>query len=40
MAADAKTQEWWSICKPMQEPVPDVELEEWWKTVPEVFHTD
>ena len=40
MAADAKTQEWWSICKPMQEPVPEVEPEEWWKTVSEVFHTD
>ena len=40
MAADPKTQEWWSICKPMQEPVPEAGPEEWWKTVPEVFHTD
>lgn len=40
MAADPKTQEWWSICKPMQEPLEGVTEKEWWKTIPEVFHTD
>ena len=40
MAADAKTREWWDICEPMQEPVPEREPAEWWHTIPEVFHTD
>ena len=39
MAADPKTQEWWAICRPMQRPVPEAGPEEWWKTIPEVFHT-
>lgn len=40
MAANPKTQEWWSVCEPMQTPVPEAEPGEWWKTVPEVFHVD
>jgi L-rhamnose mutarotase len=40
MAADPKTQEWWELCKPMQNPVEGRAPGEWWKTVPEVFHTD
>ena len=32
--------EWWNSTEPMQEPVPDREDGEWWKTIPEVFHTD
>jgi L-rhamnose mutarotase len=40
MAADPKTQEWWALCKPMQEPVPDRGEGEWWATMTEVFHTD
>ena len=40
MAADPKTQEWWALCKPMQEPVPDRAEGEWWATMNEVFHTD
>jgi L-rhamnose mutarotase len=40
MAADPKTQEWWALCKPMQEPVPDRAEGEWWATMTEVFHTD
>jgi L-rhamnose mutarotase len=40
MAADPKTQEWWALCKPMQEPVPDRGEGEWWATMNEVFHTD
>ena len=39
MAADPKTQEWWALCKPMQEPVPDRAEGEWWATMNEVFHT-
>ena len=39
MAADPKTQEWWALCKPMQEPLPDRGKGEWWATMNEVFHT-
>jgi L-rhamnose mutarotase len=40
MAADPKTQEWWAVCKPMQEPVPGTGPDGWWKVIPEVFHVD
>ncbi len=40
MAADPKTQEWWTIMQPMQEPSPDRAEGDWWTTMAEVFHTD
>jgi L-rhamnose mutarotase len=40
MAADPKTQEWWAIMKPMQEPVPTRAPGEWWANMDEVFHAD
>ena len=40
MAADPKTQEWWSIMMPMQAPLPSRGEGEWWVTMEEVFHTD
>jgi L-rhamnose mutarotase len=40
MAADPKTQEWWSVCMPLQEPLPDRAEGEWWASMREVFHTD
>jgi L-rhamnose mutarotase len=40
MAADPKTQEWWSIMMPMQRPVENRDEGEWWATLEEVFHTD
>src|SRR5262245_39088643 len=40
MAADPVTQEWWSICKPIQEPIPGLPPGEWWGFMEEVFHTD
>ncbi len=40
MAADPKTQEWWSVCIPMQEGLPTRKAGEWWATMDEVFHTD
>jgi L-rhamnose mutarotase len=39
MAADPKTQEWWAIMKPMQEPIPSRKPGEWWANMVEVFHT-
>ncbi len=40
MAADPKTQEWWSIMKPMQQPLETRARGEWWADMDEVFHTD
>lgn len=40
MAADPKTQEWWAVCMPLQRPVEDRAEGEWWKEIPEIFHTD
>jgi L-rhamnose mutarotase len=40
MAAHAKTQEWWSVMKTMQEPLPTRKEGEWWAQMEEVFHLD
>lgn len=40
MAADPKTQSWWKVTDPMQEPLPDRQEGAWWAAMREVFHTD
>ena len=40
MAADPKTQEWWAIMNPIQEPLPTRAEGEWWAEMEEVFHLD
>lgn len=40
MGEDPKTQEWWDVMKPMQRPVAECTGEEWWHSIPEVFHVD
>ncbi|HEY7417321.1 MAG TPA: L-rhamnose mutarotase [Ktedonobacteraceae bacterium] len=40
MAADPKTQEWWTHTDPMQEPHEEHAPGEWWTVMKEVFHTD
>ena len=40
MAADPKTQEWWSIMEPMQQPLSTRQPGEWWAEMEEVFHHD
>jgi len=40
MAADPTTQQWWAVCKPCQEPLPDRADEQWWADMEEVFHLD
>ena len=40
MAADPKTQEWWSIMEPMQQPLATRREGEWWAEMEEVFHLD
>jgi len=39
MAADARTQEWWAIMMPMQEPLATRREGEWWAEMEEVFHS-
>jgi L-rhamnose mutarotase len=40
MAADPTVIEWWKLTDGMQDPLPDREPGSWWKTIPEVFHTE
>ncbi len=40
MAANPKTQEWWSIMGPMQQPFENRKDGEWWANMEEVFHVD
>jgi len=40
MAADPATQRWWAVCKPCQQPLPDIADGEWWAEMEEVFHCD
>src|SRR5450631_2253495 len=40
MAADPKTQEWWAIMNPLQEPLATRKEGEWWADMEEVFHLD
>ena len=40
MAADPRTQDWWAIMKPMQDPLPTRAQGEWWADMKEVFHLD
>ena len=40
MAADPKTQEWWALMGPMQQPLANRAEGEWWATMEEVFHSD
>ncbi len=40
MAADPKTQEWWALMGPRQQPLETRGKGEWWAEMPEVFHTD
>ena len=40
MAADPKTQEWWTIHNSMQAPLASRNKGDWWAMAEEVFHTD
>jgi len=40
MATDPKTQEWWTICEPMQVPFETRKSGEWWADMEDVFHHD
>lgn len=40
MAADAATQRWWALCKPMQQPLATRDRDEWWAAMEEIFHQD
>lgn len=38
MAQDKKTQEWWKLCDPCQEPIDSAVDGEWWAEMEEVYH--
>jgi L-rhamnose mutarotase len=40
MAADPKTQAWWQLTDPCQEPLESRAEGEWWARMQEVFHAD
>jgi L-rhamnose mutarotase len=40
MAADPKTQEWWAVMEPLQEPLSTRGKGEWWAGMEECFHQD
>ena len=40
MAADPRTQEWWAITDPQQQPLDSAAEGEWWAPTREVFHVD
>jgi L-rhamnose mutarotase len=40
MAADPRTQEWWAICMPLQQPLKTIKEGEWWGPMEVVFHAD
>ena len=40
MAADPKTQEWWAVCMPCQEPLATRKDGDWWSMMEVVFHHD
>jgi len=40
MAAHAKTQEWWAVMEPLQDPLSTRKSGEWWAEMEEVFHLD
>ena len=40
MAAHKKTQEWWAIMQPLQEPLATRKEGDWWAQMQEVFHLD
>jgi L-rhamnose mutarotase len=40
MAADTKTQEWWALMEPLQDPLATRKQGEWWAEMEEVFHMD
>ncbi len=40
MATDSKTQEWWKLTDPCQQPVDSAPEGTWWAPMEEFFHTD
>lgn len=40
MAADPATQHWWSLVKPLMQPLPDRLEGEFWSDMEEIYHLD
>ena len=40
MAADAETQKWWDVVKPLMDPLETRKQDEFWADMKEIFHLD
>lgn len=40
MAQDPKTQQWWKLVKPFQNPLPDRAEGSWWSNMKSVYHLE
>ena len=40
MADDPRTQDWWAVCKPCQQPLDTAGPGEWWADMEEFYHLD
>jgi len=40
LAADPKTKEWWTHTDPLQAPIKEAKMGEWWSLMREVMHLD
>ena len=40
MSQDPKTQQWWELVKPFQDPLPDRAVGAWWSDMKSVYHLD
>lgn len=38
IASDPMTKQWWAVCGPCQNPLPDRKPGEWWAEMEEIFH--
>ena len=40
MADDPRTQDWWTLCGPKQQPLESRQEGEWWAMMESIFHMD
>ncbi len=40
MAAHEETQKWWSVVKPLMQPFDDIQNDEFWSNMEEIFYLD
>ncbi len=40
MGEDPSTQEWWTVCEPLQQPLETRKAGEWWADMEQLFHCE